>query len=276
VSGKYPYQYCGKCFSRKDARKRHENSTEECIKLREKTAGSTAVADEPGPSTTSGNTIMTPISIAAPSGPFTFEAPKPSPNSMQRQAASPATPRPAQQQASQVPPVSVSTQAMLMPFVQPTAQAPRAEPCAVPQLASGGPPLPVIAQDFFTMGPTRQPQQASGVPPPVVAGDINISPDVTEDDKMNDLFESAEMLSPEISTSLALLPAPVVEETTPDVPVAQTTRMLHFHLTLRPWTFHLIIGRTTASNHSMMHSLMRSLMCSLTPTVGWVEGLVSQ
>ncbi|OJA14898.1 hypothetical protein AZE42_10403 [Rhizopogon vesiculosus] len=274
VSGKYPCQYCGKGFSRKDARKRHETSTEECKKLREKTTGSTAVADEPGPSTASGNTTMTPIPVPAPSGPFTFEAPRPGPNSMQRQATPPsvsavsytptvqpttwrrAAPMPTQQQ---VPPVPVSTQAMSMPLVQFTAQAPivqprgvlqatsgppplpvfvqatsilavrpatqvpRAETCPVPQAISGAHPLPVIAQDFFSVGPTRQLQQASvAPPPPVIAAHFDISTDAAEDDGMDDLFDSLEMLSPEMTTSLPLPLAPAVEETTADAPVVQT------------------------------------------------------
>ncbi|OAX40286.1 hypothetical protein K503DRAFT_631575 [Rhizopogon vinicolor AM-OR11-026] len=239
--------------------------------------GSTAVADEPGPSTTSGSTTMALILVDAPSGPFTFEAPRPGPSSMQWQAASPfvsavsytpavqpttwrrAAPRPAQQQASHVPPVPVSTQVMSMPSVQPTAQAPRVQPHAVPQMTSGPPPLPVfaqatsilpvqpttqvpsaetcavpqatlgghplavIAQDFFSIGPSRQLQQASVVPPPpVIAAHFDILTDAADDDGMDDLFDSLEMSSPEMFISLALPPAPPVEETTVDAPVVQT------------------------------------------------------
>ncbi|OJA10210.1 hypothetical protein AZE42_05133 [Rhizopogon vesiculosus] len=126
-------------------------------------------------------------------------------------------PRTIPQATPGAPPLPVFAQATSTFPDQPVTQVLRAEPRTVPQSASGGPPLPVIAQDFFTMGPSRQPQHTSGVLPPVVAGDINISPDVTEDDEMDDLFKS-----PEISTSLALPPAHTVEETTPDAPVAQT------------------------------------------------------
>ncbi|OAX40283.1 hypothetical protein K503DRAFT_631503 [Rhizopogon vinicolor AM-OR11-026] len=184
---------------------------------------------------------MAPIPVDVPSRPFTFEAPRPGPNSMQRQAAPPSvsavsyTPtvqpttwrktalRPVQQQASHIPPVPVSTQAMSMPPVQPIAQAPRAETCAVPQVTSRAHPLPVISQDFFSIGSTCQPQKAPVVPPPpVVAAHFDISTDAMEADQMDDLFDSLDMSSPEISTSMALPPAPAVQETTADAPVMQT------------------------------------------------------
>ncbi|OAX40289.1 hypothetical protein K503DRAFT_631602 [Rhizopogon vinicolor AM-OR11-026] len=245
-----PYR---KPLSRSDSLKRHIKT---CKQNQEESIGCTPVTDEPGSSTASGSTTMAPTPVAVPSRPFTLEASRPGPSPMPLQAPPPLVSAENLPYA-RVPSVPVSTQAMSMLPIQPATQAPRVQPRAVPQVTSWPPPLPVfaqatsilpvqpatqvpragsspvvqttwrpppppvIAQDFFIMGWTPQPQQASGVhPPPVVAGDSDISTDATEEDDMDDLFDSPEMSSPEMSTSLTLPPAPAVQETAADAPAA--------------------------------------------------------